>query len=287
MAEREGKRIGLTSEQLAAKLVGRWHSGARLGVAPFDPGWSERAEPISAGDFVSDSAGERCPRFSHVRKANPRDLRSADPRRHRLIRRGIPYGPPLRPGVTEDDGVDRGLLFVAYQASLARQFEHIQRLWLDSPNFPRDGDGPAPLVGQAGNLREVQLRRQGGRVSAVGLEQFVSVTAGGYFFAPSLRALTHLAGGGVESDQQERGMAYEAARDLGEFILEQNPYSANGQLLVGFQAGSEFDERERQWNFNGQDRTVRRSIRVKYQYRRGDQLLTDHLLIGYEGQGGP
>ena len=56
---------------------------------------------------------------------------------------GIPYGPPLPAGAATDDGEDRGLLFVAYQASIARQFEHIQQQWFNRPDFP-PGSGPSP-----------------------------------------------------------------------------------------------------------------------------------------------
>jgi Dyp-type peroxidase family len=280
---REAERIGLSAEQLAAKLVGRWPSGARLGTGSSDPGWDPRTGLITAADFANDPNGERCPRFSHVRKAHPLELRQDRPQRHRLIRRGIPYGPPLPREATADDGEDRGLLFLAYQASLADQFEHIQRRWLDDPDFPRAHDGTDPLVGEAVGRRAVTLRRQGGRVSRLELGRFVSATAGGYFFAPSIGALAHLAGREVESDEGDTSMAYEAARDLGEFILEENPYSPDGRLPVGFQAATEIDPEVRHWEFDGQDRRVRRALRIKYQYRDADGLHTAHLLIGYEG----
>ena len=54
--------------------------------------------------------------------------------RHRIIRRGRTYGPPLPEGVMEDDGQERGLVFVCFNASIWRQFETIQTLWID------DGD---------------------------------------------------------------------------------------------------------------------------------------------------
>ena len=46
----------------------------------------------------------------------------------------MPYGPPLPDGVLEDDGVDRGLIFVCFNASLSRQFESIQIQWLNDGN---------------------------------------------------------------------------------------------------------------------------------------------------------
>src|SRR3712207_8404725 len=56
---------------------------------------------------------------------SPRWLPPGEQARHRLIRRGIPYGPPLSADAADDGG--RGLLFLAYQADLARQFEHVDR----------------------------------------------------------------------------------------------------------------------------------------------------------------
>lgn len=51
--------------------------------------------------------------------------------RHHLIRRGATYGPRLAPGVLEDDGADRSLIFVAVNANITRQFEFAQAQWLN------------------------------------------------------------------------------------------------------------------------------------------------------------
>jgi deferrochelatase/peroxidase EfeB len=110
-----------------------------------------------------------------------------------LLRRGIPYGPPLPEGVLDDDGIDRGLLFVAYQASIAGQFEYLQRRWAGDPDFPRTADGADPLAGRATSDHTVSFRA-GGRSVRLQLDQFVKVRGGGYFFAPSIAALAELAG---------------------------------------------------------------------------------------------
>jgi hypothetical protein len=55
--------------------------------------------------------------------------------RHRIIRRRVPYGPPLPAGVLDDDGVDQGLVFACFNASISRQFESVQLQW------PNDGNG--------------------------------------------------------------------------------------------------------------------------------------------------
>ena len=101
-----------------------------------------RSPPTRRGSTTSptptDPSGLRCPLGAHIRRANPRDAEGFfDGRltnRHRIIRRGRTYGPPLPEGVMEDDGVERGLVFVCFNASIWRQFETIQALWID------DGD---------------------------------------------------------------------------------------------------------------------------------------------------
>ena len=96
-------------------------------------------------------AGFKCPVGAHARRANPRDALdeegSVDVRLHRMIRRGTSYGPMLPDGVTEDDGVDRGIIFVFAGAHLKRQFEFVKTQWLNDGIFigaPLESD---PLVG--------------------------------------------------------------------------------------------------------------------------------------------
>ena len=89
-----------------------------------------------------DADGRRCPFGAHIRRSNPRDalgwpgLNDAGllSFRHRVIRRGMPYGPPLPADVLEDDGIDRGLVFVCFNASISRQFESVQLQWLNDGN---------------------------------------------------------------------------------------------------------------------------------------------------------
>ena len=98
--------------------------------------------------YGDDPQGLKCPVGSHVRRMNPRDaVVIGQPRIHRMIRRGTTYGPPLPPGVLEDDGADRGLMFAFVGAHLDRQFEFVQTEWVNDGKFigsPADKD---PLVG--------------------------------------------------------------------------------------------------------------------------------------------
>ena len=51
-----------------------------------------------------------------------------------------PTGLRCEDGVLEDDGEDRGLVFVCFNASISRQFESIQRQWLNDGNTFHLGD---------------------------------------------------------------------------------------------------------------------------------------------------
>jgi Dyp-type peroxidase family len=143
MVAERAARHGLSPDLLAAKLMGRYADGAPLEHP--DHSLEELGDDERAWDndfrYRGDLDGRSCPVGSHIRRANPRDgLDGLDPRlvsRHRLLRRGMPYGPPLPPGTTEDDGVDRGLLFLAYCADISRQFEFVQREWLNDGNVFR------------------------------------------------------------------------------------------------------------------------------------------------------
>src|SRR5436189_3635154 len=111
-------------ELIAAKLMGRWRSGAPLVLAP------EKDDPTLGADYQRnnnfnyaqmDPQGYAVPLGSHIRRMNPRDT-TANIQRRRMIRRGATYGPPLPEGAPED-GVDRGIAAFVLCGSLVRQFE--------------------------------------------------------------------------------------------------------------------------------------------------------------------
>ena len=190
------------SVALAAKLVGRWPSGAPLVLSP------ERDEPqfAAANDFgyyARDPRGLACPLGAHVRRANPRDTLNPQPgsadslavnKRHRILRRSRAYGPvdDSRP----EQNVDRGLYFICLNANLTRQFEFVQHTWLNNPNFNGLYDDADPLVGarRPDGTTFTQPARPVRR-RFLGVPEFVTVRAGGYFFLPGRQALRYLAGG--------------------------------------------------------------------------------------------
>lgn len=141
--------------------------------------------------------------------------------------------------------MDRGLLFLAYQASIERQFEHNQRARFNNPAFPHPGTGPDALVGQADGRRRVSLPGTGGRPASISPSGFVKVTGGGYFSSPSIPALAYLADPRRrEETMKKKARRYvaraagapsldEAYRALGEFIYKQNPYRATDDGVAG------------------------------------------------------
>ena len=182
-------------EWLAAKIVGRWPSGAPLALAPDkdDPELGADPKRNNAFMFGDDPSGLKCPFGSHVRRMNPRDSAIVgEARLHRMIRRGTNYGPPLPPGVLEDDGADRGLIFAFVGAHLDRQFEFVQREWANDGKFigaPAEKD---PLV-SSNDGREFTIPKQPIRRHLKGLPAFVVNRGGEYCFMPGLRALRWLA----------------------------------------------------------------------------------------------
>jgi Dyp-type peroxidase family len=187
-------------EWLAAKMMGRWRSGAPLVLCPEGDDPELGADPRRNNDFLyaDDREGFKCPLGAHARRMNPRDQLehgAAQVRRHRLIRRGTVYGPPLPEGVLEDDGVDRGILFVFVGADLRRQFEFVQTEWVNQGLFIGQPGQADPICGPNDGTGLFTIPKRPVRRRVGGLPQFVTNRGGEYLFLPGLRALRWLAAG--------------------------------------------------------------------------------------------
>jgi Dyp-type peroxidase family len=187
---------------LAAKVVGRWQDGSPLITAPERPQPGFDAAAPGANDFRygHDPEGLECPLGAHIRRANPRDALDPEPGtgkltfRHRIIRRGMPYGPPLPPEVFEDDKKERGLVFVCFNASISRQFESIQRQWLNDGNIFHLGHDSDFLLGA--NERAGKMTVQGDPPYILHPQAAFVITRGGeYLFAPGMTGLAAIADG--------------------------------------------------------------------------------------------
>ena len=182
-------------ELLAAKLMGRWRSGAPLVLAPEhdDPELAEDRGRTNDFDYGKmDPYGYACPIGAHVRRMNPRDT-IASVQRHRLIRRGGTYGPPLPEGAP-DDGVERGIAGFVGCASLVRQFEFAMSVWVNDPTFKGLGNERDPFIGTQDGTFDMTIPRRPIRRKLGGLPAFTTLRGGAYFFVPGLRALRLLAG---------------------------------------------------------------------------------------------
>jgi len=177
----QAQALGLPTELLKAKMMGRWPDGRPL------VGGSAR--PTNDFNYASDPQASKCPFHAHVRRANPRDMgatgQAAMPR---LLRRGMSYGAP--------GDADRGLIFMAYNANIAEQFEVVQR-WMAGANSSGGYAGqPDPFLGvpTAGESRVMTFEHEGRSYRLdLGDQPLVELQWGGYYFAPSIPALKDLA----------------------------------------------------------------------------------------------
>lgn len=176
-------------ELARAKLMGRYADGTPL-VA-------QRGTNANDFDYRNDGDAAQCPFASHVRRANPR---AKAPGTHlpRIMRRGMGYGPaPEQPNPRGRDQDERGVLFMAYNASIAEQFEVIQR-WLSGGNSSGvSSSQPDPLLGVP-RLGEPSVFRfaAGDKVVRVDLgdQPVCQLEWGLYAFVPSMALLSDLAG---------------------------------------------------------------------------------------------
>jgi Dyp-type peroxidase family len=181
-------------ELIAAKLMGRWRSGAPLVLAPEKDDPALGADMQRNNDFKykeMDPHGYAVPLGSHIRRMNPRDT-AHNMNRRRMIRRGAPYGPPLPEGAP-DDGAERGIAAFIICASLIRQFEFAQNVWINDRNFNELGNERDPIIGSHDGTLEYKIPKRPIRKKIVGLPAFTTLRGGAYFFLPGLRALGYLA----------------------------------------------------------------------------------------------
>ena len=181
-------------ELIAAKLMGRWRSGAPLVLAP------DKEDPALGADMQrnnnfnykqTDPHGYAVPLGSHMRRMNPRDT-AANINRRRMIRRGATYGLPL-PEDAPDDGTDRGIAAFIICASLIRQFEFAQNVWANDRNFHELANERDPIIGTQDGTLEYKIPKRPIRKTITGLPAFTTVKGGAYFFLPGLKALRYLA----------------------------------------------------------------------------------------------
>lgn len=189
-------------ELLAAKLVGRWRSGAPLALAPNqdDPALGEDPQRNNDFTYAGDLKGKQMPFGCHMRRMNPRDTEMyqlTDVNVHRIIRRGTTYGAPYDPNALEaqDDETPRGAYFMAISAKAMATFEFLQEEWINDGNFMNLGQERDPQIGLQEEGAVFTIPQDPVRRRLHGIETFNVVRGGEYLFMPGLRALKWLAEG--------------------------------------------------------------------------------------------
>lgn len=197
-ATKQALRLGWSPERVGASLIGRWPDGSPLELAPDDPDCALGGDEKRNNDFVYDRAdakGHLCPIGAHIRRANPRDALKLNPQlasRHRMLRRGITYGPELEEGAADVDKDVRGLLFMACVASLRRQFEFVQGQWLNDGNIFHLGEDRDAMGGCHDGTRKLTVQGDPPRFLP-GIPEFVTTRGGAYFFKPGISAMRWIA----------------------------------------------------------------------------------------------
>jgi Dyp-type peroxidase family len=186
-------------ELLAAKLVGRWRSGAPLTLAPKidDPALGQDPQRNNNFAYTNDPNGKQVPFGCHMRRMNPRDAKLpvlTDVNLHRIIRRSTTYGAPYDPNAlsAHDDEVLRGLYFLFISAKAMDTLEFLQREWINDGNFTGLGEERDPIVGLQEAEGSFTIPRTPVRQRIHGIQTFNVLRGGEYFFMPSLSALKWL-----------------------------------------------------------------------------------------------
>ncbi len=191
------------SDFIAAKIVGRWQSGAPLVLSPNQEDEALGNDPTRNNDFNylnEDPRGLKCPLGSHIRRTNPRDaLLRNDPigsklqvNKHRILRRGIAYGSLLPVGIQQDDTVDRGLIFISIQTNIAKQFEFVQREWINNPIFHGLSKDKDPIVGNSNMDADMTIQKEPVSKKLRNLPRFTTTKGGTYLFLPGLKACSKI-----------------------------------------------------------------------------------------------
>ncbi|MFM9976989.1 MAG: hypothetical protein ACKVOP_02945 [Sphingomonadaceae bacterium] len=212
-AAHPGLTLPMTADRLKALVLGRNADGTAL-LATGPAG-------LNDFDYSTDAIGHACPFAAHARRANPRKTRTdaAAPNvsrqefgrpTPRILRRGMSFNRSDSAGKAQ-----RGLMFMAYNASIAEQYEVLQR-WLNGGNStdiaaahndpltgvqPRDGTGAFRFIAQTASgpvpitvaLPAVQPAPTATGSSEPGRHPFAPLHWGVYLFVPSRAGLAALA----------------------------------------------------------------------------------------------
>ncbi len=200
-------------ELLAAKMCGRWRNGVPLALSPDTdtPAGGLTTEQLNDFEYVKadgsgDPRGMRCPVGAHMRRINPRGqpvtgqgVPGGSNNTHRLIRRGLPYGPTYDPKQPYD-GIERGLLGYFINSNIENQYEFVLGHWVNDSEFagtvrlnPKSKD---PMIGTQNPAESIFVIPEANGappIKVTGLATFVKTKAAAYCFLPSITAIKFIA----------------------------------------------------------------------------------------------
>jgi len=200
-------------ELLAAKICGRWRNGVPLALSPEtdSPSCGFPPEQLNDYEYVNtdgsgDPKGLRCPVGAHMRRINPRGQPvtgqgqpGGSNNTHRLIRRGMPYGPNYDP-TQPYDGVERGLLGYFINSSIENQYEFVLGHWVNDSEFagsvrlnPKSKDPMIATQNPAESIFEIPQANGMPAIKVTGFSTFVTTKAAAYCFLPSITAIKFIA----------------------------------------------------------------------------------------------
>ncbi len=196
-------------ELLAAKICGRWRNGVPLALSPEtdSPAGGITLEQLNNFEYVNadgsgDPKGFRCPVGAHMRRINPRGQPvtgqghpGGSNNTHRLIRRGMPYGPTYDPAQPYD-GIERGLLGYFINSSIENQYEFVLSQWVNNSEFagavrlnPKSKDPMIATQDPAESIFVIPQTNGAPPIKITGFSSFVKTKAAAYCFLPSITAM--------------------------------------------------------------------------------------------------
>lgn len=209
----QSQKDKIDPELLAAKICGRWRNGVPLMLSPETdtPAKAIAPEDINNFDYVhadgsGDPKGMRCPVGSHMRRINPRGqpvTGQGEPggsnTTHRLMRRGLPYGPVYDPSKPYDN-IPRGLLGYFINSNIENQYEFVLGEWVNKGDFAGsvrlDPKSKDPMIGTQDPSESIFVIPQSNGsapIKLTGFSTFVTTKAAAYCFLPSVTALKFIA----------------------------------------------------------------------------------------------
>ena len=196
-------------ELLAAKMCGRWRNGVPLTLSPEtdSPPGGILPEQLNNFEYVNadgsgDPKGLRCPVGAHMRRINPRGQPvtgqgqpGGSNTTHRLIRRGLPYGPAYDP-TQPYDGIERGLLGYFINSSIENQYEFVLNQWVNNSEFAGSvrlhRKSKDPMIGTQDPAESIFVIPQANGappIKITGFSSFIATKAAAYCFLPSITAI--------------------------------------------------------------------------------------------------